>query len=36
MPPTNAPVSTPPIPTPDNQKHDQEIHVPTDDIKLSE
>jgi hypothetical protein len=36
MPPTNAPVSSPPVPTPDNKQHDQEIHVPTDDIKVSE
>jgi hypothetical protein len=36
MPPTNAPVSSPPVPTPVNKQHDQEIHVPTDDIKVSE
>jgi hypothetical protein len=36
MPPTNAPVSTPPVRTPDHQQHDQEIHVPTDDNKVSE
>jgi hypothetical protein len=36
MPPTNAPVSSPPVPTPDNQQHDQEIHVPTDHIKVSD
>ena len=31
----NAPISTPPVPTPANQQHDQEIHVPTDDNKES-
>jgi hypothetical protein len=36
MPPTNAPVSSPPVPTPDNQQHDQEIEVPTDHIKVSD
>lgn len=36
MPPTNAPVSSPPVPTPDKQQHDQEIHVPTDHIKVSD
>jgi hypothetical protein len=36
MPPTNAPVSTPPVRTPDHEQHDQEIHVPTDDNKVSE
>jgi hypothetical protein len=36
MPPTNARVSTPPVRTPDHQQHDQEIHVPTDDNKVSE
>jgi 2-phospho-L-lactate transferase/gluconeogenesis factor (CofD/UPF0052 family) len=35
MPPTNDPVSTP-VRTPDHQQHDQEIHVPTDDNKVSE
>jgi hypothetical protein len=36
MPPTNAPVSSPPVPTPDKQQHDQEIHVPTDHIEVSD
>jgi hypothetical protein len=36
MSPTNAPVSSPPVPTPDNKQHDQEVHVPSDDIKVSE
>jgi hypothetical protein len=36
MPPTNNHVSTPPVRTPDHQQHDQEIHVPTDDNKVSE
>ena len=36
MPPTNALVSSPPVPTPHNQQHDQEIHVPTDHIKVSD
>jgi hypothetical protein len=36
MPPTNAPVSSPPVPTPDNQQHDQEIELPTDHIKVSD
>ena len=36
MPPTNAPLSTPPVRTPDHQQHDQEIHVPTDDNKVTE
>jgi hypothetical protein len=36
MPPTNAPVSTPPVRTPDHQQHDHEIHVPTNDNKVSE
>jgi hypothetical protein len=36
MPPTNDPVSTPTVPTPDKQQHDQESHVPTDHIKVSD
>jgi hypothetical protein len=36
MSPTNAPVSSPLVPTLDNKQHDQEVHVPTDDIKVSE
>jgi hypothetical protein len=36
MPPTNAPVSSTPVPTPDKQQYDQEIHVPTDHIKVSD
>jgi hypothetical protein len=36
MHPINDPVSTPPVPTPNNQQHDQEIHIPIDDIKVSE
>ena len=36
MHPTNDPVSTPSVPTPDNQQHDQEIEVPTDHIKVSD
>jgi hypothetical protein len=36
MPPTNAPVSSPPVPTPHNQQHDQEIQVPTNHIKVSD
>jgi hypothetical protein len=36
MSPINAPVSSPSVPTPDNKQHDQEVHVPSDDIKVSE
>jgi hypothetical protein len=36
MSPTNDIVSTRPVRTPDHQQHDQEIHVPTNDNKVSE